>query len=111
MDSARENEGEKISRQQRAAARLARFLYEVSRGGKVYQEPIYDGMSLGNQTDKEFAISGNKTNWYMKCERLKKPIIQKKEIKKIILGGGQKWLSPERRFDAIIFFSKDIFED
>lgn len=56
MDSALENESAKISRQQRAAARLARFLFEVSRSGKVYQEPIYDGMSLGNQTDKEFAV-------------------------------------------------------
>ena len=32
------------------------------------------------------------------------------EIKKIILGGGHKCLSPERRFDAILFFSTDIFE-
>ncbi len=111
MDSALDNESSKISRQQRAAVRLARFLFEVSRSGKVYQEPIYDGMSLGNQTDKEFAISGNKTNQYMRCERLTKPIIHKNQVKKIILGGGQKWLSPERRFDAIIYFSTDLFND
>ncbi len=109
MDSALDNDSPKISRQQRAAVRLARFLFEVSRSGKVYQEPIYDGMGLGNQTDKEFAISGNKTHQYMKCERLTKPIISKKQIKDIILGGGQKWLSPERRFDAIIYFSTDLF--
>lgn len=100
MDSALDNDSRRISRQQRAAVRLARFLFEVSRAGKVYQEPIYDGMSLGNQTDKEFAISGNKTHSYMKCKRLTKPIIHKNRIKKIILGGGQKYLSPERRFDA-----------
>ena len=111
LDSALVNESSKISRQQRAAARLARFLYEVSRAGKIYQEPIYDGMGLGNQTDKEFAISGNKTHKYMTCERLTKPIIHKNQIRKIILGGGQKWLSPERRFDAIIFFSNELFED
>jgi len=111
MDSALENESAKISRQQRAAVRLARFLFEVSRSGKVYQEPIYDGMSLGNQTDKEFAISGNKTHKYMQCDRLTKPIIHKSQIRKIILGGGQKWLSPERRFDAIIYFSTDLFND
>ncbi len=111
MDSALENESAKINRQQRAAARLVRFLFEVSRSGKVYQEPIYDGMSLGNQTDKEFAISGNKTHKYMHCDRLTKPIIRKSQIKKIIIGGGQKWLSPERRFDAIIYFSTDLFND
>jgi len=66
-------------------------------------------MSLGNQTDKEFAISGNKTHKYMACDRLTKPIIHKNQIKNIILGGGQKWLSPERRFDAIIYFSTDLF--
>lgn len=110
MDSAIQSTSPKISRQQRAAARLARFLYEVSRTGKVYQEPIYDGMSLGNQTDKEFAISGNKTHGYMSCERLTKLQIAKSDIKNIILGGGQKWLSPERRFDAIIYFSTDLFE-
>jgi len=109
MDSALENDSARISRQQRAAVRLARFLFEVSRAGKVYQEPIYDGMSLGNQTDKEFAISGNKTHSYMKCARLTRPIIHKNQIKKIILGGGQKYLSPERRFDAIIYFSTDLF--
>lgn len=111
MDSALEKEATKISRQQRAAVRLARFLFEVTRAGKVFQEPIYDGMSLGNQTDKEFAISGNRTHHYMKCDRLTKPIIRKKEIKDVILGGGQKWLSPERRFDAIIYFSTDLFEN
>lgn len=111
MDSALDNDAPKISRQQRAALRLARFLFDVSRAGKVYQEPIYDGMSLGNQTDKEFAISGNKTYQYMKCPRLTKPIVHKNQIKKIILGGGQKFLSPERRFDAIIYFSTDLFED
>jgi hypothetical protein len=111
MDSALDNVATTISRQQRAAARLARFLFEISRTGKVYQAPIYDGMSLGNQTDKEFAISGNKTNYYMKCDRLAKPVIKKEQIKKIICGGGQKYLSPERRFDAILYFSTDLFDD
>jgi hypothetical protein len=47
----------------------------------------------------------------MACERLVKPSIRKDEIKKILLGGGHKFLSPERRFDAILYFSSDIFED
>ncbi len=112
MDSANKNSDEdtsKITRHQRAAIRLARFLFEISGTGKIYQEPIYDGMGFGSQTDKEFAISGNKTHRYMACDRLTKPAISKNEIKKIILGGGQKWLSPERRFDAILYFSTDLF--
>ena len=110
MDSAKSNSSEKITRQQRAAIRLARFLYEVSKDGKVYQQPIYDGMTFDTLNDKEFAISGGQTNHYMKCKRLTKPVIEKIEIKKIILGGGQKFLSPERRFDAILYFSTDLFD-
>jgi len=99
----------KITRPQRAAIRLCRFLYDASKNKKVYQQPIYDGMTYDTKNDKEFAISGERTNSLMKCNRLTKPIIKKSEIKNIVLGGGQKYLSPERRFDAILFFSKDLF--
>ena len=109
MDSAMESGGQNISRHQRTALRLARFLFEVSGTSSVYQKPIYDGMTLGNQTDKEFAVSGIKTRQYMACHRLTKPKVSKDEIKNIILGGGQKYLSPERRFDAILYFSEDLF--
>lgn len=76
----------------------------------MYQKPIYDGMTFDNLNDKEFAVNGMKTNLHMRCERLTKPIIKKGEIKEIILGGGQKFLSPERRFDAIIYYSREIFD-
>lgn len=45
----------------------------------------------------------------MTCDRLTQPLIEKEDIKDIILGGGQNLLSPERRFDAIIFNSPDLF--
>ena len=111
MDSARASlQSPNISRQLRAALRLSRFLYESATGAKVYQQPIYDGMTYDNQNDKEFAISGSKSRQYMACERLVTPCIRKDEIKRIVLGGGHKHLSPERRFDAILYFSPDIFE-
>lgn len=100
-----------ITRPQRALLRLSRFLYEFSKAGKVYQQPIYDGMTFDTLGDKEFALNGHKTNKYMSCARLVKPIVKKCEIRNIVLGGGQKYLSPERRFDAILFFSTDLFED
>jgi len=109
MDSVLESERTEITRRQRAALRLAKFIYEVSKERKVYQAPIYDGMTYDSQNDKEFAISGTKMNPYMKCKRLVVPAINKHEIKRIILGGGQNYLSPERRFDAIIYFSTDLF--
>ena len=39
------------------------------------------------------------------------PRITKQEIKRIILGGGQNLLSPERRYDAIINNSPDLLEE
>jgi len=97
---------EKISRPQRAALRLIRFLYESSSKGKVFQKPIYDGMTYDNQNDKEFAVSGLKTNPHMRCKRLTKPIIAKSQIKEIILGGGQKFISltqPDPTFEDCIW--------
>lgn len=111
MDSATVSKGGGITRQQRTALRLARFLYEISKNSKVYQQPIYDGMTYDTLNDKEFAISGVRTNPYMRCKRLTRPLVHKSRIKRIILGGGQKYLSPERRFDAIIYFSKDLFDE
>lgn len=112
LDSARNpRDPNSISRYARAALRLSRFLYERSKSEKVFQAPIYDGMTFDNQNDKEFSMSGARTRELMSCDRLRKPLITKDEIKKIILGGGQKYLSPERRFDAILYFSNDLFGD
>ena len=61
------------------------------------------------KNDKAFALSGKVTHRYMKSEELTKPRITKQDIKSIILGGGHNLLSPERRFDAIIFNSPELF--
>jgi hypothetical protein len=98
-----------MTRQLRTALRMSRFLYERSSGNKVYQMPIFDGMTYDLQNDKEFAISGTKSRPLMAHDRLIRPAIHKDQIKEIILGGGQNYLSPERRFDAILYFSTDLF--
>ncbi len=99
-----------ISRPLRAALRLSRFLFERASGAKVYQQPIYDGMTFDFQNDKEFAISGMRSRGLMACERLHRLAVSKSAIRDIVLGGGHKYLSPERRFDAILYFSTDLFE-
>jgi hypothetical protein len=48
-------------------------------------------------------------NPMMACPELHHPRINKNEIKNIILGGGQKLLSPERRFDAALVASPELF--
>ena len=39
------------------------------------------------------------------------PRVKKNEIKNIILGGGEKLLSPERRFDAAVLGTPGLFEE
>lgn len=61
--------------------------------------------------DKAYALSGTQTYEFLKCAELEHPRISKYDIKHIILGGGQNLLSPERRFDAVLVNSPDLFEE
>ncbi len=98
-----------ITRQTRTAVWLYKMLMDIKNTGRFNNDEIINNLSYNTKNDKAFSSSGRKTNPYMKCDRLTTPIITKDEIKNIILGGGQNLLSPERRFDAIIFNSTDIF--
>ena len=61
--------------------------------------------------DKAFALPGSKSHVFLNGPEIIKPRISKYEIKNIILGGGQDLLSPERRFDAVLVNSPDIFDE
>lgn len=99
----------KITRQLRTLIWLFKMLYDFSREGQVNHARIIDTLSYNTKNDKAFALSGRVTHQFMKGEILQNPRITKDAIKNIILGGGQNLLSPERRFDAIIFNSPDLF--
>lgn len=100
----------KVSRHLRASARLLRCLHDLFTSGKMRRSEI-TRMALGNQTDKEFSASGLVTNPYMRHARLERPKVHKSVLSEIILNGGEKMLSPERRFDATIFFTAtELFE-
>ncbi len=100
----------RITRQIRTIIWLFKMLYDFSQNGQFNHAKIIDELSYNTKNDKAFAVSGMVTYPYMTCEELKKPRITKEDIKNIILGGGQNLLSPERRFDAIIFNSPELFE-
>ena len=67
-------------------------------------------LSYNLANDKAFALPGTKSYLFLKSSEIVKPRVSKYEIKNIILGGGQDLLSPERRFDAVLVNSPDIFE-
>lgn len=98
----------KITRQTRTAIWLFKMLVDINTQGKFNHEEIIDNLSYNTKNDKAFASAGNVTNQYMSCPRLESPAISQSEIKNII--GGQNMLSPERRFDAIIYNSPELFQ-
>lgn len=98
-----------VTRSSRTLIWLYKMLLDIKVNKKFNHEQIIDEISYNTKNDKAFAANGSITNKFMKGSRLSKPIITKSEIRNIILGGGQSLLSPERRFDAIIFNSPDLF--
>lgn len=99
----------KITRQTRTCIWLYKMLLDIATQGRCDHADIIDKLSYNTKNDKAFASAGNVTNRYMRCENLTIPRIHKDEIKNTILGNGQNLLSPERRFDAIIFNSPELF--
>ena len=111
MDEVNQAEGAmKIQRPARSIIWLAKMLYDFAKEGKFNPAAITNQLSYSSRTDKAFAIGGTKTHRYMACPELTKPRVTKAEIRNIILGGGQNFLSPERRFDAIISSTPDLFK-
>lgn len=100
----------KITRQIRSSIWLFKMLYDFANTGKINHNQIIDRLSYNTKNDKAFAVSGKIMHPYMSCNELTKPRITKDEIKNIILGNGQNLLSPERRFDAIVYSSSELFK-
>ncbi len=103
------NAQDDISRNQRTIIWLYKMLWDYTLFGKFNYTDIVNDLAYNYKTDKAFAISGKLTNPIMKCNELTKPRVSKYEIKNIILGDGQKLLSPERRFDAFIVSHPELF--
>ena len=100
----------RITRQVRTIIWLFKMIFDFAKQGQINHHRTIDELSYNTKNDKAFAVSGRITHRYMSCPELLKPRIKKEDIKDIILGGGQNLLSPERRFDAIIYNSPELFD-
>ena len=107
LDTVEQGRSRKFSRAKRAVLWIAKMLSDFATDGKIDPQTVSVGFT--RQTDKAFALSGRKTHPYMSCPELSQPRIRKTEIKNIILGQGERLLSPERRFDAILANSPELF--
>ncbi len=99
-----------ISRNQRTIIWLYKMLWDFTLYGKFNYTNIVNDLAYNYKTDKAFAISGKLTSPFMKCRALNSPRISKHEIKNIILGDGQRFLRPERRFDAYLVSHPELFK-
>lgn len=103
--------GEVINRPMRAVVWLAKMLHDFAQNGKMNHRKIIDSLTYDAKNDKAFSLSGRNTRMYMSSQELLSPRITKDKIRDIILGGGQNFLSPERRFDGIILGNPEIFDE
>jgi len=106
----RNNIRNKPTRGARTIAWLAKMLLDYAQHGKIDHENVIDSMSYNTKNDKAFAVNGRVTQPYMACDELRQPRVKKSVIREIIRGGGENFLSPERRLDAAILSTPDLFE-
>jgi type II restriction enzyme len=109
LDIAKPSDQKKISRPMRTVIWAYKMLADIANTGKTNFQTTIDTLTYDNKNDKAFAAAGSVTHKYMSHQNLTKPRVSKSEIKSIILGGGEYMLSPERRFDAIVVNSPEIF--
>lgn len=100
-----------ITRNARSVVWLFKMLYDFAQNGSIDFKSIIDRLTYNTKNDKAFAVSGAVTNPFMRCPQLTTPRVNKNAIKEIILGGGQNYLSPERRLDAAILNTPGLFDD
>lgn len=99
-----------INRFQRTVIWIYKMLFDYVTFGHFDYVTIIKNQSYGTANDKAFSLPGSRSYAFLHCAELNHPRICKDEIKNIILGGGQNFLSPERRFDAMIVNTPDLFD-
>lgn len=99
-----------ISRGARSIIWLAKMLFDYAHTGRIDYQNIINDMTYNTKNDKAFAVNGRVTQPFMACDELTTPRIKKDVVQEIILGGGEHYLSPERRLDAAILGTPGLFE-
>lgn len=99
----------RLNRYNRTIIWIYKMLLDFVTYGMFDYKRIIRLLSYNLANDKAFALPGNKTRAFLHEKEVLNPRVSKYEIKNIILGGGQNMLSPERRFDAVLVNSPELF--
>ena len=111
LDSTRTEQSNKaITRLERTTVWLAKLMWDRARGADVEPSAVFNDLTYGTKNDKAFSISGARMLDYLASPELTAPRITNLSLPNIILGDGQRFLSPERRLDGAISASS-VFED
>lgn len=110
VDVAKKSSRNDISRHMRTVVWLTKMLYDFSIEEKIYNQRVIDQFTYDTKNDKAFSCNGSITHPYMACAELTTPRFKKEVVNKVILGGGENYLSPERRLDAAILSTPGLFE-
>ena len=95
-----------MSRPMRALAKVARTLWELSKSESINLKRIYREMAYGEQTDKEFSISGREwRNRLVKDLDLSRFPLSRDVVREIVFDGYIHRLKPERRLDQTLYFT------
>ena len=100
---------EPMTRHSRTVIWVLKMLIDFADKGQINPSMIIDELTYDTKNDKAFSVSGKITKQYMRSAELTNPRVTKNEIKKIILGGGERFLSPERRFDSAVISTRGLF--
>ena len=99
----------KLNRTHRSVVWLYKMLWDFVVYDHFEYEEIINDLSYEVKNDKAFSVSGSASASLIQCHEIQHPRIRRAEISRIILGGGERFLSPERRLDAMIVNSPDLF--
>ncbi len=99
----------RIARTNRSIIWIYKMLFDYYVYGHFDYDNTINDLAYGTKNDKAFAISGQVSYPLLKGPVLTHPRVGRDEIKHIIPNGGQLLLSPERRFDALIVNTPDLF--
>lgn len=108
VDRARSQKTEKVTREMRSVVWIAKMLHDFASTGKMNPDRTTNDIVYGSRNDKAFSISGALTLPYLRSRELSQPRIKRSAVREIILGGGEKYLSPERRLDAVVQSTFDL---
>ena len=108
VDRARSQTREQITREMRSVVWIVKMLHDFAATGKMNPDKITNEIVYAPKNDKAFSISGALTLPYLRSRELSQPRVKRSAVREIVLGGGEKYLSPERRLDAVVQSTFDL---